>query len=315
MPAVPPPAGCPPGLECLSQVDKIQIHQQIDLLEVLIHIGTNNKYEIKNSLGQQIYVALEDSNLCTQNCCGPCRPFTLRILDLLGREVITLKRPYRCATCCCNFYQQEMRIYIPPGPPVGYVIQTRNPCLSEFMVQNEKREDVLKITGPCLVCSCCADVDFEIKSLDEENVVGKISKQWTGFVREVFTDYTQFDISFLVDVDVKMKAVILGACFLIDFMFFENKSCPYIFCTFLQINPWRHPPPPLAFPAPLSLSSAEQWTPGLEARVPSGRQPGGGRRRPGGPPRAERSPGGDRRPGPGTRPCPGEPVGPGRVVP
>ncbi|XP_066097814.1 phospholipid scramblase 1-like [Saccopteryx bilineata] len=234
---LPPPAGCPPGLECLSQVDKIQIHQQIDLLEVLIHIGTNNKYEIKNSLGQKIYVALEDSNLCTQNCCGPCRPFTLRILDLLGREVITLKRPYRCATCCCNFYQQEMRIYIPPGPPVGYVIQTRNPYLSEFMVQNEKREDVLKITGPCLVCSCCADVDFEIKSLDEENVVGKISKQWTGFVREVFTDYTQFDVSFLVDVDVKMKAVILGACFLIDFMFFENKSCPYIFCTFLQINP------------------------------------------------------------------------------
>lgn len=80
---------------------------------------------------------------------------------------------------------------------------------------------MLRLTGPCIVCSCCADVDFEIKSLDDKYVVGKISKQWTGLVRELFTDVDNFGIQFPLDLDVKMKAVMLGACFLIDFMFFE----------------------------------------------------------------------------------------------
>lgn len=62
----------------------------------------------------------------------------------------------------------------------------------------------------------------QLKSLDEESVVGKISKQWSGFVREAFTDADNFGIQFPLDLDVKMKAVMLGACFLIDFMFFER---------------------------------------------------------------------------------------------
>ncbi|XP_045047980.2 phospholipid scramblase 1 isoform X1 [Desmodus rotundus] len=222
MPAPPPPSDCPPGLEYLAQVDQILIHQQVELLEVLIGFETNNKYEIKNSLGQRIYFAVEDTDCCTRNCCGPNRPFTMRILDLMGREVMTLERPLRCTSCCFPCCLQEIEIHAPPGVPVGYVSQTWHPCLPEFSVQNERREEVLKISGPCVVCSCCADVDFEIKSIGEENVIGKISKQWTGFVREAFTDADNFGIQFPLDLDVKMKAVMIGACFLIDFMFFER---------------------------------------------------------------------------------------------
>lgn len=45
--------------------------------------------------------------------------------------------------------------------------------------------------------------------------VGKISKQWSGLVREMFTDADFFGINFPMDLDVRMKAVMLGACFLI----------------------------------------------------------------------------------------------------
>lgn len=50
-------------------------------------------------------------------------------------------------------------------------------------------------------------------------MVGKISKQWTGLVREAFTDADNFGIQFPLDLDVKMKAVMLGACFLIVSLF------------------------------------------------------------------------------------------------
>jgi hypothetical protein len=57
-----------------------------------------------------------------------------------------------------------------------------------------------------------------------EQQVGKISKQWSGLAKEYFTDADNFGIQFPMDLDVKMKAVMIGAVFLIDFMFFERSG-------------------------------------------------------------------------------------------
>jgi len=54
--------------------------------------------------------------------------------------------------------------------------------------------------------------------------VGKISKQWSGLGKEVFTDADNFGINFPLDLDVKVKATLLGATFLIDFMYFEKQD-------------------------------------------------------------------------------------------
>ncbi|XP_050164429.1 phospholipid scramblase 1-like [Myiozetetes cayanensis] len=222
MPVPPSIPNCPPGLEYLTQIDQILIHQQIELLEILTGFETNNKYELKNALGQRVYFAAEDTDCCTRMFCGPSRSFTLRIIDNLGREVITLQRPLRCSSCCFPCCLQEMEVQAPPGTTVGYVVQNWHPCLPKFTIQDEKGMDILKITGPCVVCSCCEDVNFEVKSVDETCTVGRISKHWTGFVKEAFTDADNFGIAFPMDLDVKMKAVMIGACFLIDFMFFEH---------------------------------------------------------------------------------------------
>lgn len=45
--------------------------------------------------------------------------------------------------------------------------------------------------------------------------IGKITKQWSGILREAFTDADHFGITFPIDLDVSMKAVLLGALFLI----------------------------------------------------------------------------------------------------
>lgn len=51
--------------------------------------------------------------------------------------------------------------------------------------------------------------------MDEAESVGRISKHWTGIVKEAFSDADNFGIQFPLDLDVKMKAVLLGASFLI----------------------------------------------------------------------------------------------------
>nr|XP_010950606.1 phospholipid scramblase 2-like [Camelus bactrianus] len=225
IPALPPSPDCPPGLEYLNQIDRIQIHQQIELTDVLTSHETNNKYEIKDNFGQCIYFAAEDTTFCTRCCYGSFRPFIIKILDLKGQEIITLKRPLRCTSCCFPCCLQEIEVHTPYGVPIGYVTQTWHPYLPKFTIQNENKMDILRIIGPCLVCNCCGNVDFKIKSLDGKNVVGKISKQFTRIMREMFTHYSNYGIQFPSDVDVKIKAVIIGTCFLIDFMFYENNGC------------------------------------------------------------------------------------------
>lgn len=223
MPTPVPPAGCPPGLEYLTQIDQLLIHQRGEVLEVITGWEMNNAYTVKNSMGQQVFVATEENYLFTLQMCGPARPFTIHLHDNMGQQVLTLTRPLRCASCCFPCCLQELEVQSPPGNPIGYMEQNWHPVLPKFTILNELREPQLRIKGPCCHCRCMSDVVFEVTSLDESIVVGQISKQWGGFMQEGFTDADNFGISFPMDLDVKIKAVMLGACFLIDFMYFENK--------------------------------------------------------------------------------------------
>lgn len=215
--------GCPRGLEYLSQIDQLLVHQKVELLEAFTGFETNNKYEVKNTLGQKVYFAVEDNDCCTRQCCGPCRSFDMKILDNAQQEVIHIERPLRCASCWTPCCLQEMTITAPPGSPVGYIEQKWDILLPKFDILDENKQCVLKIEGPLCACNMCGDVDFKVLTKDGQEV-GKISKQWSGLVKEAFTDADNFGIQFPMDLDVKIKACLLGAVFLIDFMFFEQTN-------------------------------------------------------------------------------------------
>ncbi|XP_007441706.1 phospholipid scramblase 3 [Python bivittatus] len=221
-PYLPVATSIPPGLEYLTQVDQILIHQKVELVEAFIGFEGNNKYEVRNSLGQHIFHAEEQNDCCTRNCCGSLRRFSMRLDDPTGREVIRLVRPLKCVSCWFPCCLQEMEVQCPPGTTIGYVVQTWHPFTPRFSIQNVEKETVLRVLGPCFACSCGGDVSFEVKTRDESRGVGRISKQWSGLIKEIFTDTDNFGIQFPMDLDVKVKAVLLGACFLIDFMFFEK---------------------------------------------------------------------------------------------
>lgn len=222
MPPPPVPANCPPGLEYLTQIDQLLIKQQVELLEAFTGFETNNKYKILNSMGQQVYFATEDTDCCTRQCCGPGRPFEMKILNNQQQEIVHLTRPLRCQSCLFPCCLQEIEVQSPPGTVLGYCAQEWSICIPKFAIQNADRETVLRIEGPFCQCNLCGDVEFQVLSADGQNQVGRISKQWSGLVKEAFTDADNFGITFPMDLDVKMKAVVLGACFLIDFMFFEK---------------------------------------------------------------------------------------------
>ncbi|XP_053165888.1 phospholipid scramblase 1-like isoform X2 [Hemicordylus capensis] len=186
------PLNFPPGLEHLSQIDQILIHRQLELLE--------SGFE-------------------------GLRAFTIRIFNNLGQEVIELRRPFRdiCRCCCCCFLQ-ELEVHAPPGTPAGYIKENWQPWLPKFSVQNEAKEHVLKMFGPCIGWGCSHHMDqhYEVTTRDEQHMVGRISNQLDGLVQEFFRGADLFRIQFPMDLDIKMKAIMIGAGFLVGITVFEQ---------------------------------------------------------------------------------------------
>jgi len=50
---------------------------------------------------------------------------------------------------------------------------------------------------------------------DGKTEVGKISKKWSGIMKEAFSDADNFGVQFPLDMDVRTKATLIGATFLI----------------------------------------------------------------------------------------------------
>lgn len=223
MPA-PMVTNCPPGLEYLAELDQMLVKQKVELLEAFTGFETANKYKVKNSMGQQIYFAAEDTDCCSRNCCGPLRAFDMQILDNSQNEVIHLNRPLACTSCCFPCCLQSLEVSSPPGTVVGSIKQEWSIIKPKFTVRNASDDVILRIEGPCCTYSICGDVEFQVLSADGDVQVGKISKQWSGLAKETFTDTDNFGITFPRDLDVRMKATLLGAVFLIDFMFFEKQG-------------------------------------------------------------------------------------------
>ncbi|CAG5114955.1 unnamed protein product [Candidula unifasciata] len=219
------PAGLPPGLAYLATLNEVQIHQIMEIAEILIGWERNNRYDICNNQSQKFMFAKEDTDCCTRQFCGTARPFVMNVTDNAGQQLMMMKRPFRCQAscmwCCCL---QEMEIESPPGVLQGTVKQVWTCWTPKYRVYNSQNQCVFTILGDCCYCKCCADVVFRVFDGDgEANEVGQIVKHWGG-CRELFGGANDFSLKFLADMDLMRKMLLFGATFLIDFNYFEYRG-------------------------------------------------------------------------------------------
>ncbi|XP_069476467.1 phospholipid scramblase 1-like [Ambystoma mexicanum] len=220
----------PSDLEGLTLLDHLAVEQKFEPIEALTGFETNNKYVIKDAEGRKVYYAAEKNWCCTRMLCGSDRSFVIKIVDTKRREVIRIHRPFKCLGGLCPFCLQELTVESPPKEVIGYCVQTWNPVVPSFTIQNEDRENILKIRGPLFLLGCCGNVTFKVKTYSSGYTIGNISKRYGGLAKEMLLDSDSFGMQFPLDLDVKMKAILIGTCFLLDFMYFETFECPDVPC-------------------------------------------------------------------------------------
>lgn len=198
-------------MERLSSISGLVVSQQKEWGEILTGFETKNRYAISDVSGSRLYLAAEEAgSTLLRLFLKALRPFTITVLTENGQVILRVIRPFR-------FYFHRADVVDSQGQTIG-VIERRFSVLRRiYSVLDSSGEEVFQLFGPIL-----HPWTFQIRNDGIE--YGKITKKWSGLLKEGFTDADNFGVMFPAEWDVKLKALFLGAVFLIDFVHFENKG-------------------------------------------------------------------------------------------
>uniref|UniRef100_A0A8C4RS25 Phospholipid scramblase n=1 Tax=Erpetoichthys calabaricus TaxID=27687 RepID=A0A8C4RS25_ERPCA len=174
-------------------------------------MSCTRKFQLKNSMGKMMYFATQTNIYQSANFRGYQQGFEMNIYDHSKREVIHLIQPFICSLIFCSWNIQQMEVQAPVGVVAGYVKETHHPTTYRFTIHDSAGETAL---------SCF----LKIFDRTWKSKIGTISTQ---YFLDNFGD--TLSIQFPKDLDVKLKAVILGASILI-----ENKCLSTIYSGLLD---------------------------------------------------------------------------------
>ncbi|XP_073510713.1 phospholipid scramblase 1-like [Phyllobates terribilis] len=187
--------GLPPGMEHLLQINQLIVKEKFTVSQ-----GRNCTYDVLNHVGQRLFQAFQDVE-----CCGPL--YDVKIKDNSGNEVLQL---LESCGCICT---REMEVQCPPGSAVGFVKVHNNLMVTHLSILNSSKEVTLIILGPRFQNSIFGNVTFEVKSHDEQHVVGMIKMEGD-----------QILVSFPLDLEVTLKAILLGSSLYLDYFIKVSRS-------------------------------------------------------------------------------------------
>merc|ERR1712013_730357 len=179
--------GAPADLHSLLGLDTLVVKKKIEMVEVVLGCETKNRYHIFDSQDKELFRAKEDTDWCTRQLCGQARPVELPIVDLDGKEVLHLTRPLKCQGCCFPCCLQEAQVTL---------------AQSGMGLASVEQE--------------WSWIHYKVWNFEDGEEVGTITRQWPGFCKQAMTDACHYTLNFPENLDIELKAALLGALFLVD---------------------------------------------------------------------------------------------------
>lgn len=202
------------NIPALVHAPSLVVRQQKEMMEVFTGFETKNKYMITDPNGQIALYAAEQGegamDFLTRSFLKGKRPFTMRLMDPAGAEVLTLRRPW-------NWFLSEIHVHDPSGTELGMIDQQWAFFARKFVITGQGGQPLAELHGPFFR-------PWTFRVLQNGQEIGVIKKQWSGFLKEAFTDADNFGVEFGPAMDPNLRTLVLAATFLIDFLYFENKN-------------------------------------------------------------------------------------------
>lgn len=177
---------------------------------MLSSFSSENRFIVRDPQGKALFAATETSYPKDRMMYGAARPFNLHVLDRTHQEALIFqkRRTMNSFLCCCQ--AQKLEVWAPSDEYLGRVIEKSSFIDNELVIQNANDEIILKVDGPQSF-SCCfpKEATFNIVTPSTLAQKGRITRLWC---RESSLYSTKI---YFPDIDVKTKALYIGAGFLL----------------------------------------------------------------------------------------------------
>lgn len=202
------------NLPAVVSVDALVVSQNKETLEAFTNIETANSYAIRLPDGQPALFAAEESTgvgaFLSRNFLKNKRPFKMSIRDGGGNVALNLHRPW-------TWFFSKLVVSDGASQPVGTIQQRFAFFAKRFSVLDASGNEIAQLHGPIFK-------PWTFRVLVQEQEVGKITKKWSGFLKEAFSDADNFGVQFGPGMNPLLRSLALAATFLIDFLYFEDRE-------------------------------------------------------------------------------------------
>jgi hypothetical protein len=200
----------------LTEGPQLVIQQKRELTEVFLGIETINKYMLFDVDGAPCGSVIERSSglfsFLKRIILGSHRPFEIDVFDASGKSILELSRSF-------FWFFSDIKVKVPNGPLLGSAHRKFSIFYKIYELKDANGNAFAKIQS-----SMFKIWTFALRDL-QGNEVARISKKWTGMLKEYFTDSDNFLIEFgNHQWGAGKRAVILAAAISVDFDFFENNN-------------------------------------------------------------------------------------------
>ena len=202
------------SLMLLERSESLIVKQQKEWTEIVTDWETANRYQVSTADGTPLYYAGETGSgamaMLTRGFLKNKRPFTMELRDAQGLPAFTVQRPW-------TWIFSRADIVGPDGLVLGKIQQRWAWFNRKFTISDRHGVEVAEIFGPIF-----HPWTFELRVGGQ--TVGKITKEWSGLLKEAFTDADTFGVEYGPGMNTDLRLVTLGATFLIDFLYFEDRD-------------------------------------------------------------------------------------------
>ncbi len=193
----------------ITRHNELIVHQIVEGLEAITGFETQNRYEVLTPEGEQVMYAYEESGGLSRFFLKTHRPLDIHVVDTNGSPILTASREF-------FWFLSHLNMNDDSGRHVG-ALNRQLGFKRRFILTDRNEQPLGEITG-----SLFRPFTFFVNDLSGQEI-GRVTKQWGGFMREGFTDADTFQVLFDdPDRSEEFRLLLLTAAFAIDLDFFER---------------------------------------------------------------------------------------------